>query len=141
MRTSDLGGVSKLKTTRSELFANYRNTDAFREDAEDAAKVNWRDVMQRFFFQDYSDIEALIQNLTIMAALVSTLCVTMVTIIELPEFPDGNAKVLAMHHRGFRCHFAPEITLDVCRGTIDCSKGYGPEDYDMDEARLIANQA
>lgn len=141
MRTSDLTHISKLKTTRSELFANYRNNDAFNEDEGDAAEVNWRDGMQRFFYQDYGDIEALIQNLTIMAALVSTLCVTMVTIIELPEFPDGNAKVLAMHHRGFRCHFAPEITLDVCRGTIDCSKGYGPEDYDMNEARLIANQA
>ena len=42
MRTSDLtiNHISKLKTTRSELFANYRNNDAFNEDEGDAAEVN-----------------------------------------------------------------------------------------------------
>jgi hypothetical protein len=105
---------------------------SFIEDEEEITygTLSMAEKLGRFFYQDYINIEGLIQNLTIMAALVATLGVTMVTLVELPEFPEGNIKALAISNRGFRCHFAPDETLDLCTGTIDCDDGdIGPKNY------------
>ena len=105
---------------------------SFIEDEEEIiyGTLSMAEKLGRFFYQDYMNIEGLIQNLTIMAALVATLGVTMVTLVELPEFPEGNIKALAISNRGFRCHFAPDETLDLCTGTIDCDDGdIGPKNY------------
>ena len=128
-----MGQTASPTLTTHDLLRTHRERRALdNDDAEmfEGSKYGRWDLIQRFFFQDYASIEGLIQNLTIMAALVATLGVTMVTIVELPEFPYGNMKMLAMSNRGFRCHFAPDNTLDVCNGNIDCSKGYTAEDFD-----------
>jgi hypothetical protein len=122
-----LSRQGSLRLSSSELLRNYnrRRAGSTVDDEEEMeyGNLSVAEHVQRFFYQDYSNIEGLIQNLTIMAALVATLGVTMVTIVELPEFPSGNTKALAMSNRGFRCNFAPDETLDLCTGTIDCSDG------------------
>ena len=125
-----------FKTSKMELLGRYLGDEVDNE--WDVYGMGWSEHFQNFFFQEYSDIEALIQNLTIICALVATLGVTLVTLIELPEFPEGNIKVLALMNRGFRCHFMPDETLDVCTGTIDCSVGYGPNDFDPHTANRLS---
>lgn len=121
--------LAPSKISKQEFFALSNDYANNLEQNKQFKSGSCRGVLNRFFFQTYNDVEALIETLTIMTALVATLGVTMVTIIDQREFPYGTVKVLAMHHRGFRCHFAPEEALDVCKGFIDCNVDYDAKDY------------
>ena len=105
-----------LRRTRTELLGQYVDSSAPLDYERDLNLSTFEVLLERlynFLFQAHSDIEGLIQNLTIMAALVATLCTTLATTLELPEFPEGNVKTLAMQNRGLRCHFAPNEMLDA----------------------------